>query len=131
MIYTPVNYVTLTCTLVIHISQVNWLYRLFMDQACVFENQYQYAKSNAIVTDVITRLLQDGSINQKTKDAIETFQSKMSGKERYLAFWVCKSVCMTYDAMTMSPVESINRNIKHTSKVRTDTLCNIKVQCVT
>ncbi len=82
MIYTPVNHVTLTCTLVIHISQVNWLYRLFMDQACAFENQYQYAKSNAVVTDVITRLLQDGLINQKTKDAIETFQSKMSGKER-------------------------------------------------
>jgi hypothetical protein len=131
MIYTPVNYVTLTCTLVIHISQVNWLYRLFMDQACVFENQYQYAKSNAVLTDVITRLLQDGLINQKTKDAIETFQSKMSAKERYLAFWVRKSVCMTYNAMTTSPVESINRNIKHTSKVRTDTLCNIKVQCVT
>jgi hypothetical protein len=130
MIYTPVNYVTLTCTLVIHISQVNWLYRLFMDQACVFENQYQYAKSNAVLTDVITRLLQDGSINQKTKDAIETFQSKMSAKERYLAFWVRKSVCMTYNAMTTSPVESINRNIKHTSKVHTDTLRNIKVQCV-
>jgi hypothetical protein len=128
MIYTPVKYVTLTCSLVIHISQVNWLYRLFMDQACVFENQYQYAKSNAVVTDVITRLLQDGSINQKTKDAIETFQSKMSGKERYLAFWVRKSFCMTYDAMTTSPVESINRNIKHKSKVHTDTLCNIKVQ---
>ena len=102
-----------------------------MDQACVFENQYQYAKSNAIVTDIITRLLLDGSINQKTKDTIETFQSKMSGKERYLAFWVRKSVCMTYNAMTTSPVESINRNIEHTSKVRTNTLCNIKVQCVT
>ncbi len=131
MIYTPVNYVTLTCTLVIHISQVKWLYRLFMDQACVFENQYQYAKSHAVLTDVITRLLQDGLINQKTKDAIETFQSKMSAKKRYLVFWVRKSVCMTYNAMTTSPVKSINRNIKHTSKVRTETLCNIKVQCVT
>ncbi len=131
MIYTPINYVTLTCTLVIHISQVNWLYWLFMDQACVFENQYQYAKSNAVLTDVITRLLQDGQINQKTKDAIETFQSKTSGKERYLAFWVHKSVCMTYDTMTTSPGDSINKNIKHTSKVRTDTPCNIKVRCVT
>jgi hypothetical protein len=117
MIYTPVNYVTLTCTLVIHISQVNWLYRLFMDQACVFENQYQYTKSNTVITDVITRLLQDGLINQKTKDVIETFQSKMSGKERYLAFWIRKSVCMTYDAMTTTPVESMNRNMKHKSKV--------------
>ncbi len=76
-----------------------------MDQACVFENQYQPAKSNAVLTDVITRLLQDGSINQTTKDAIETFQSKMSAKERYLAFLVRKSVCMTYNAMTTSPVE--------------------------
>ncbi len=41
----------------------------------------------------------------------------MSGKERYLAFWILKSVSMTYDAMTTSPVESMNRNIKHKSKV--------------
>ncbi len=51
-----------------------------MDQACMFENQYQYAKSNAVITDVITRLLQDGLINQKTKDAIETFQSKQADR---------------------------------------------------
>jgi hypothetical protein len=88
-----------------------------MDQACVFENKHQYARSNGVLTDVISGLLEDGSISQKTKDAIETFQSKMSGKERYLAFWIRKSVCMTYDAMTTSPVESMNRNIKHKSKV--------------
>ena len=88
-----------------------------MDQACVFENKHQYARSNGILTDVISGLLEDGLISQKTKDAIETFQSKMSGKERYLAFWIWKSVCMTYDAMTTSPVESMNRNIKHKSKV--------------
>ena len=88
-----------------------------MDQACVFENQHQYARSNHVLTEVISRLLEDGSICQKTKDAIETFQSKMSGKERYLAFWIRKSVSMTYDAMTTSPVESMNRNIKHKSKV--------------
>jgi hypothetical protein len=96
----------------------------------VFENQYQYARSNAALTDVITRLLQDGSINQNTKDAIEKFQSKMSGKERYLAFWVRKSVCMTYDAMTTSPVESINRNIKHKSKLHTTSLCKINIHFV-
>ena len=88
-----------------------------MDQACVFENKHQYARSNGILTDVISGLLEDGLISQKTKDAIETFQSKMSGKERYLAFWIRKSVCMMYDAVTTSPVESMNRNIKHKSKV--------------
>ena len=88
-----------------------------MDQACVFENKHQYARSNGVLTDVISGLLEDGSISQKTKDAIEPFQSKMSGKERYLAFWIRKSVCMMYDAMTTSPVESMNRNIKHKSKV--------------
>ncbi len=88
-----------------------------MDQAYVFENKHQYARSNGVLTDVISGILEDGSISQKTKDAIETFQSKMSGKERYLAFWIRKSVCMTYDAMTTSPVELMNRNIKHKSKV--------------
>ncbi len=88
-----------------------------MDQACVFENKHQYAKSNGVLTDIISGLLEDGSISQKTKDAIETFQTKMPGKVRYLAFWIRKSVCMTYEAMTTSPVESMNRNIKHKSKV--------------
>ncbi len=86
-----------------------------MDQACVFENKHQYARSNGVLTDVISGLLEDGSISQK--EDIETFQSKIFGKERYLAFWIQKSVCMTYDAMTTSPVESMNRNIKHKSKV--------------
>jgi hypothetical protein len=88
-----------------------------MDQACLFENKHQYARSNGILTDVISGLLEDELISQKTKDAIETFQSKMSGKDRYLAFWIRKSVCMMYDAMTTSPVESMNRNMKHKSKV--------------
>jgi hypothetical protein len=88
-----------------------------MHQACVFENQHQYSWSNGVLTEVISRLLEDGSINQKTKDAIETFQSRMSGKERYLAFWMRKSATMSYNAMTTSPVESMNRNIKHKSKV--------------
>jgi hypothetical protein len=82
-----------------------------MDQACVFENKHQYARSNGVLTDVISGLLEDGSISQKTKDVIETFQSKMSGKERYLAFWIRKSVCMMYDAVTTSPVESMNRQV--------------------
>jgi hypothetical protein len=57
-----------------------------MDQACVFENKHQYARSNGVLTDVISGLLEDGSISQKTKDAIETFQSKCPAKRDTLHF---------------------------------------------
>ena len=99
------------------IKTVNWIYRFFIDQECVFENQYQYSTSNCILTEMILKLLMDGVITPPIEEAIESFQTKMSGKEHYMALWIHKAVTMTYYTMTTSPVESINRNIKHKSRV--------------
>jgi hypothetical protein len=43
--------------------------------------------------------------------AIENFQCSMIKKETYLAFYVRKTMSMSFDAMTTSPVESINSSI--------------------
>jgi|694.fasta_scaffold113938_2 hypothetical protein len=98
---------------------VNWLYKLFMSQACVYENKAQYDKSNEILTQLLSALLLKGSIDVTTKTAVEAFQTKMGNKENHLAFWKRKHICNSYDAMTTSPVESMNKGIKHTAKAST------------
>jgi len=90
-----------------------------MHQSCVFENKKQYIKSNQILTQVIGRLFQNGVINQELKESIESFQYKIALKEKYLANWVRKEIHNSYDAMTTSPVESINCHIKHKTKANT------------
>ena len=96
-----------------------WLYKLFMHQACVFENQYQYDMSNKILSNVISVAFTKGHITLSLKEAIEAFQIKLNNKRKYLAFYIRKSIHNCYDAMTTSPCESMNRHIKHTSKATT------------
>ncbi len=45
--------------------------------------------------------------------AIEKFQSTMIEKEPYLAFHFRRTITMSFDAMTTSPVESMNSSIKN------------------
>ena len=58
-------------------STEEWLYKLFMHQACVFENKYQYDLSNKILSNVISDAFTKGHIKQPLKDAIEAFQIKI------------------------------------------------------
>jgi hypothetical protein len=83
-----------------------------MRQACVYENQSQYIKSHSILTEVISKVYADGLIAQELKDAIETYQVKISTKEHFLAYNICRKIIMSYDAMTTSPVESMNNQAK-------------------
>ena len=96
-----------------------WLYKLFMHQACVFENKEQYNKSNQILSTLISDAFLLRTVNQVLKDAIEAFQVKLLVKEFYLANWVRKQIHNSYDAMTTSPVESVNCHIKHRIKAST------------
>jgi hypothetical protein len=93
---------------------------LFMHQACVFETPQQYVKSNEILTEVIKEAYQLGRIDDCLKDAIQAFQLKMIGKQEYLAYHFRKKIPNCFDAMTTSPVESMNcYYIKHRSKAST------------
>ncbi len=115
----PVEYTNTNSFILIHKYQFvyvvffagEWLYKLFMHQACVFENKEQYNKSNQILSTVISNASRLGTVNQVLKDAIEAFQVKLLVKESYLAHWVRKQIHNSYDAMTTSPVESVNCHI--------------------
>ncbi len=63
----------------------DWLYKLFMHQACVYENKEQYNKSSALLTSVIRDALNNGVIDESLKNVIEKFQVKLNNKQRYIA----------------------------------------------
>jgi hypothetical protein len=89
-----------------------------MHQACIFENKAQYEKANNILTSVIKEALKKRYIGKGLYEAISQFQVlQLNEKESYLAYWARKSVTVSFDAMTTSPLESINCHIKHKSKV--------------
>jgi hypothetical protein len=104
-----------------------WLYKLLMHQACVFENKELYNKSNQILSTLISDAFLLRTVNQVLKDAIEAFQVKLLVKESYLANWVRKQIHNSYNAMTTSPVESVNCHIKHRIKASTlnNTSCSL------
>ncbi len=88
-----------------------------MHQACVFENKARYEMANNILTSVIKEALKKRYIGKGLYEAISQFQVQLNEKESYLAYWARKSVTMSFDTMTSSPVDSINCHIKHKSKV--------------
>ena len=53
------------------------------------------------------------TLSEECIKAIEKFQCTMVEKELYLAFHICKTITMSFDAMTTSPVESMNSSIKN------------------
>ncbi len=59
-------------------SAEEWLHKLFMHQACVFENKNQYDMSNKILTNVISDAFTKGHIKQPLKEAIEAYQIKLN-----------------------------------------------------
>jgi hypothetical protein len=60
------------------ISTGDWLYMLFMHQACIYETKHQYVKSNReILTTVIKEAYQNDHISVILKEGIEAFQVKL------------------------------------------------------
>ncbi len=54
--------------------------------------------------------------------AIENFQYTMIEKGTYLAFYLRKTISMSFDAMTRSPVESMNSSIKNGMGVNSNSI---------
>ncbi len=100
-------------------STGDWLYMLFMHQACVYKTKHQYVKSNEILITVIKEAYQNDRISDILNEGIEAFQIKINLKQEYLAYYLWKNIHNCYDIMTTSPVESIICHIKHKTKAST------------
>jgi hypothetical protein len=83
-----------------------------MHQACVFIYQKQYIKSNELLTCIIKEAHHQVILSDSLKEALEVFQVKLNNKQLYLANWVRRAIPNSYDAMTISLVESIDSHIK-------------------
>ncbi len=90
-----------------------YIYGIFQHQACVYRTKSQYDRSNAILTEMVSSQKCKKELSEQCIKAIEKFQCTMIEKEPYLAFHIRKTITMSFDAMTTSPVESINSSIKN------------------
>ncbi len=79
----------------------------------MYQTKAQYDRSNMILTEMLSSLWCQEVLSTDCIKAIENFQCTMIEKENYLAFYLRKTMSMSFDAMTMSPVESVNSSIKN------------------
>ena len=79
----------------------------------MYRTKAQYDRSNLILTEMLSSPLCQDVLSKDCIKAIEKLQCSMIVKETYLAFYVWKTISMSFDAMTMSPVESMNSSIKN------------------
>jgi hypothetical protein len=79
----------------------------------VYQTKAQYDRSNMILTEILSSPLCQDVLSKDCIKAIENFQCSMIDEETYLAFDVRKTISMSFDAMTTSPVESMNSSIKN------------------
>ena len=106
---------------------------MFQHQACVYQTKAQHDRSNMILTEMLSSPLCQDVLSKDCIKAIEKLQCSMIDKETYLAFHVRKTISMSFDAMTTSPVESMNSSIKNGMGVNSNSstrlversLCNI------
>jgi hypothetical protein len=66
-----------------------------------------------ILTEMLSSPLCQDVLSKDCIKAIEQLQCSMIDRETYLAFYVQKTISMSFDAMTTSPVESMNSSIKN------------------
>ncbi len=79
----------------------------------MYRTKAQYDRSNLILAEMLSSPLCQDVLSKDCIKAIEKLQCSMIDKETYLAFYVQKNISMSFDAMTMSPVESMNSSIEN------------------
>ncbi len=94
-------------TLILFSLVAIYIYSIFQHHACVYRTQSQYDRSNAILTEMLSSQMCTDALSEQCIKAIEKFQCTMIEKEPYLAFRIRKTITMSFDAMTTSPVESM------------------------
>jgi hypothetical protein len=79
----------------------------------VYQTKAQYDRSNIILTEMLSSPLCQDVLSKDCVKAIEKLQCSIIDKETYLAFYVWKTISISFDAMTTSPVESMKSSIKN------------------
>ena len=80
---------------------------------CVYRSKAQYDRSNRILTKMLSSPLCWDVFSNECVNTIENFECSMTDKKQYLAFHVHTKSTMSVDAMTTSPIESMNSSIRN------------------
>ena len=80
---------------------------------CGHENKEEYDWSNEILREILIDRETVNAVGEKCVEAMKALQLNLKGKERYLAHYRRMGLTMCLDAMTTSPVESMNELTKH------------------
>lgn len=91
----------------------NYLYNCFQRQCCVYESKIQYDRSHAILSQVLELQETVDAVGQPCVNAVKELQMSLMAKERYLAHHIRRKIPMCLQAMTTSPVESMNKIVKY------------------
>ncbi len=98
---------------ILNYSLASYLYTIFQYQTCVYWTKDQYDRSHEILSEILKSKRCKDSLSHECIHVIEKFQTSMKKKENYLAFYVRSKISMSFDAMTTSPVESMNSALKN------------------
>ena len=80
---------------------------------CEHEKKEEYDRSNEILTEILIDRETVNAVGEKCVEAMKALQLNLKGKERYLAHYRRMKLTLCLDAMTTSPVESMNELTEH------------------
>ncbi len=90
----------------------NYIYAIFQHQVCVYCTKEQYDRSHELLSKMLVSGMCTKTLFLECINAIQQFQIVIKEKEYYLAFYVYSQISMSFDAVTTSPVESMNSCLK-------------------
>jgi hypothetical protein len=79
---------------------------------CVYRTKEQYDRSHELLSKMLVSDMCTKTLSSERINAIQQFQIVVKEKECYLAFYVRSKISMSFDAMTTSPVASMNSSLK-------------------
>jgi len=98
---------------ILNYSLASYLCTIFQYQTCVYQTKDQHDRSHEILSEMLKSNWCKDSLSDECIHMIDKFQTSMKEKENYLAFHVWLKISMSFDAMTTSPVESMNSALKN------------------
>ena len=98
---------------ILNSSLASYLYTIFQYQTCVYRTKDQYDRSHEILSEMLKSKWCKDCLSDECIHMIEKFQTSMKEKKNYLVLYVRPKISMSFDAMTTSPVKSMNSALKN------------------
>jgi hypothetical protein len=98
---------------ILNCSLASYLYTVFQYQTCVYWTKDQYDRSHEILSEMLKSKRCKDCLSDECIHMIELLQTSMKEKENYLAIYIRLKISMSFDAVTTSPVESMNSSLKN------------------